>query len=84
MEITLEQEFAENLQMHKWAILVSKVSKFYQDKIIADETLLNQEEIEKKARIQARDEVRNLMLTDKEEFDRLYNIAWEEMQDEVE
>ncbi|MBR5304872.1 MAG: hypothetical protein IKU37_08630 [Candidatus Gastranaerophilales bacterium] len=83
MEITLEQEFAENLQMHKWAILVGKISKFYQDKIIADGTFLNQEEIEKKARIQARDEVRNLMLTDKAEFDRLYNIAWEEMQDEV-
>ena len=84
MEITLEQEFAENLQMHKWAILVSKISKFYQDKIVADGTTLNQEEIEKVARTKARDEVRNMLLTDKDEFNRLYNIAWEEMQDEIE
>lgn len=84
MEITLEQEFAENLQMHKWAILVDKMTKFFQDKIISDGTYLDEEEIEKQARQQARNEVRNLLLNNKEEFDRLYALAWEEVKDEIE
>ena len=84
MEITLEQEFEENLQMHKWAILVSKMTKFFKDKIISNGTFLDEEEIEKQARQQARNEVRNLLLNDKEEFDRLYALAWEEVKDEIE
>lgn len=84
MEITLEQEFAENLQMHKWAILVDKMTKFFKDKIISDGTYLCDEEVEILARQQARNEVRNLLLNNKEEFDRLYALAWEEVKDEIE
>jgi hypothetical protein len=83
MEITLEQEFAENLQMHKWAILVDKISRFHRDCFISSGEFTDNDEIDRKSRMMARDEVRNLMLNDKEEFDRLYNIAWEEMKDEV-
>ena len=84
MEITLEQEFEENLQMHKWAILVDKISRFHRDCFISSGEFMDNDEIDRKSRMMARDEVRNLMLNDKEEFDRLYALAWEEVKDEIE
>lgn len=83
MEITLEREFAENVQLHKMAILTKKVSRFYFDKIIADGTNLSEEDVEKCSRIIAREGVRSLFLTDKQEFDRLYLLAWEELKHEI-
>lgn len=84
MEITLEQEFAENLQMHKWAILVDKISRFHRDCFISSGEFTDNDEIDRKSRMMARDEVRNLLLNNKEEFDRLYALAWEEIKDEIE
>lgn len=84
MEITLEQEFAENLQMHKWAILVDKISRFHRDCFISSGEFTDNDEIDRKSRMMARDEVRNLLLNNKEEFDRLYALAWEEVKDEIE
>lgn len=84
MEITLEQEFEENLQMHKWAILVDKISRFHRDCFISSGEFTDNDEIDRKSRMMARDEVRNLLLNNKEEFDRLYALAWEEIKDEIE
>lgn len=72
--MALEQEFEEYKAQHKYSVLVAKMIDYYET-IMADEILLPFDTAEKRA-IESVGELYN---RDKNEFNRLYEIAWNEI-----
>jgi len=74
LNFNLEREFEEYKAQHKYSVLVAKMISYYET-IMADEILLPFDTPEKRAT----ESVDKLYNRDKNEFNRLYEIAWNEI-----
>lgn len=74
LEWKLAKEFEEYKTQHKCSVLLARMITYYET-IMANEILLPFDTPEKRAQ----DSIRELYNRDKNEFNRLYEKAWEEI-----
>ena len=76
MDFDLGREFEEYKAQHKYSVLMAKMINYYET-IMQDEILLPFDTPEKRAE----ESIKELYNRDKNEFNRIYEIAWQEIVD---
>ena len=78
IEWGLAREFEEYKAQHKYSVLMAKMIVYYET-IMANEILLPNDTPEKRAE----ESIRELYNRDKNEFNRLYELAWKEIAEKM-
>ena len=79
-EYDLYYEFEEHKALHKYSVLMAKMINYYET-IMADEIKIPEFLTDDTAEKRAKDSIKELYNRDKQEFNRLYEEAWEEIAD---